>query len=135
MVVAAGVVGQIVTGLRIALARRPLCPLVDLLLRQGLAAKIAKPVEPWHGLVAAHTIEDAVDQDGRYRGWVAVGEHGHAQLLAGHHLHHGAPADPTAGMSEDPLAAIGVAPEAEAVVAMTEFGEFRCSDVNAWGLQ
>src|SRR4029453_5945222 len=35
----------------------------------------------------------------------------------------------------DLLAAIGVGPEAEAVVAMTELGEFRGRDVNARRLQ
>src|SRR5580704_10859760 len=135
MFVSAGIRGQIVTGLRVRLPRRLLRLLVDLLLRQSLAAEIPKPVEPGHRLIAANSIEDMVDQNSRRRGWYMVAKDGHAQFLAGHHLHRCSPADPTAGMANDPLPAIGPGPEAEAVVGMTEFDEFRCGHVNARCLQ
>src|SRR5207342_2111081 len=106
MFVMTGERGQIVTGLRIRLPRRLLRLLVDRLLRQRLAAEIPKPVEPGRGLVAANAIEDMVDQNGLCRGRYMIAKDGHAQVLAGHHLHRCTPADPTASMSDDPLPAI-----------------------------
>src|SRR5471030_2030733 len=76
-------------------------------------------------------VEDCVPYDFGNRSAVAVDEHRDAEAPLGHKRHHRAPADPAAGMADDPLAAIVMGREAKPVMALADFGELRLSGVNA----
>src|SRR4029453_19209447 len=109
------------------LARLP----VGVELRHGLAAPLTMAIEPGHRLFAAHPVDDIVGKNIRHRAGITIGEYGDPDAPVGQHGHQRAPADPTAAMAHDALAAIAEHAEAEAVMHLAHLGEFGGPDMHA----
>jgi hypothetical protein len=110
--------------------RRSLCRDIGRALRHIGAPLLAETIKPGDRIPAHEMIEDRLRDDIGDGTAGAVGEHRDTAAPVGQDRRQRAPTDPAGGMADDPLAAIVMGREAKPVMALTDFGELRLSDVD-----
>src|SRR5262249_30179387 len=135
MLVVAGVVGKLMTWLRVGPPDRFVRLAVDVLLRQGLAAPLTMAIKPRHRLLAAGAVENVIAENVGDRAANPIGEHGDADAAVGQHGHEGGPADPAAAMAHHALAAVALRAQAETVVRIANLAELGRCNVHTRRLQ
>src|SRR6516162_3829526 len=131
MVVITGIVGKVMAGPGVWPPRHFPGLSVNFELRHEFAALLTTTIEPGYRLLAGHPVEDIIGENFRDRVWITIGEHSNTDATIGQHRHQRTPADMSACVPHNALAAIPVRAKAEAIMHITVFGEFGCRDMHA----
>src|SRR5262245_3462449 len=131
MLVIAGIGREVVRRPRLLVASLLARVLVNLHMRNGGFALLAETVAPADRLAAAQPIDDVPRQRLRHFARAAIRQNRNPDAQRRHQGHARAPPGPTAAVPNQPITAIAVASETEAVVGFAEFGESRLRAVDA----